>query len=181
MYCSGCGQALAPGQGFCVHCGRPAAATVPPIPGLQFQMESYAGKVRALGILWLFYAALSMALGLAGLTFAHAFLFGHFGPWMNGPWARGPLPPEWLGSTIMQFVWWFVVARTGLALAAGWGLLSRTQWGRVVAIVAAFFCILRFPFGTALGVWTLIMLLGYRNATLYDELWSSNYPPAPRG
>jgi hypothetical protein len=50
----------------------------------------------------------------------------------------------------------------------------------VVAIVAAFFNVLKFPFGTALGVWTLIVLLGYRNATLYDQLWSSNYSHAPR-
>ena len=42
--------------------------------------------------------------------------------------------------------------------------------GRVVAIVAAFLSLLRFPFGTALGIWTLVMLMGYRNASLYDQL-----------
>jgi hypothetical protein len=150
------------------------------VPGLQFQLESYAGKVKALGILWLVWAALSLAFGVVGLTVAKAFMFGHFGPWMNGPWAHGPLPPEWLGSAIMQFGWGILVVRTGLALVAGWGLMERTQWGRVVAIVAAFFNVLKFPFGTALGVWTLIVLLGYRNATLYDQLWSSNYSHAPR-
>ena len=180
MFCSGCGLALAPGQAFCPQCGRPAAPAVPPVPGLQFQLESYAGKVKALGILWLVWAALSLAFGVVGLTVAKAFMFGHFGPWMNGPWAHGPLPPEWLGSAIMQFAWVILVIRSGLALAAGWGLMERTQWGRVVAIVAAFFNVLKFPFGTALGVWTLILLLGYRNATLYDDLWSSSYSHAPR-
>jgi len=29
---------------------------------------------------------------------------------------------------------------------------------------------LRFPLGTVLGIWTLVLLLGYRNTTLYDQL-----------
>jgi hypothetical protein len=170
MYCSGCGLALAPGHGFCPQCGRPVAPQVSPVPGLQFQLDSYSGKVRALGIVWLAYAVFSLAFGIAGLTIANAFLSGHFGPWMNGPWARGPLPPEWFGSAIMHFAWGFLIVRTILALVAGWGLLERTQWGRVVAIVAAAFSLLKFPLGTALGIWTLVVLLGYRNTRLYDEL-----------
>jgi hypothetical protein len=30
--------------------------------------------------------------------------------------------------------------------------------------------LLKFPVGTALGIWTLVILMGYRNATLYDQL-----------
>jgi uncharacterized membrane protein (DUF2068 family) len=63
-----------------------------------------------------------------------------------------------------------IVVRSGLALVAGWGLMERSQWGRIVAIVAAFLSILKFPIGTALGIWTLVVLLGYRNTTLYDQL-----------
>jgi hypothetical protein len=62
------------------------------------------------------------------------------------------------------------VLRSGLALAAGWGLMERAQWGRIVAIIAAFLCLLKVPIGTALGIWTLVTLLGYRNTTLYDQL-----------
>jgi hypothetical protein len=29
---------------------------------------------------------------------------------------------------------------------------------------AAFLSLLKFPFGTAIGIWTLVVLLGYRNA-----------------
>ncbi len=170
MYCSGCGQPLVQGQGVCSQCGRPSAPPVAPVPGFQFQLQSYAGKVRALGIVWLAYAGLSLVLGAAGLSFANAFLSGHFGPWMNGPWARGPFPPFWFGPAMMHFAWVILVARTGLALMAGWGLLERTEWGRVVAIAAAILSLLRFPLGTVLGIWTLVLLLGYRNTTLYDQL-----------
>jgi len=170
MYCSGWGLALAPGHGFCPQCGRPVAPQVSPVPGLQFQLDSYSGKVRALGIVWLAYAVFSLAFGIAGLTIANAFLSGHFGPWMNGPWAHGSMPPEWLGPAFMRFAWIVVVIRSGLALVAGWGLLERTEWGRIVAIVAAFLSLLKFPFGTALGIWTLVVLMGYRNTTLYEQL-----------
>ena len=103
MYCSGCGQAIEAGQGFCPQCGRPVAAPVPPVPGLQFQLESYAGRVKALSVVWFIYAGLALVTGFMGLAFANAFLSGRFGPWMHGPWAQGPLPPEWIfpasGST----------------------------------------------------------------------------------
>ena len=165
MYCSGCGQPLPAGQGFCPQCGRPAAPAAPPVPGLQFELENYAGKVKLLGIFWFVYAALSMALGVAALAFAHAFFSGRFGPWMHGP-----LPPDWMGPAFLHFAWVFLVARTGLALAAGWGLMERAQWGRIVAIVAAFLSLLKFPFGTILGIWTLVVLLGYRNTSLYERL-----------
>ena len=170
MFCSGCGQALELGQMVCPKCGRPLAPPVPPVPGLQFQLESYAGKIRLLGIFWFVYAGLSLLMGLAGLTFAKSFMSGGFGPWMNGPWAHGPMPPMWFGPAFIHLIWVMLVLRVGLAVAAGFGLMEHAQWGRLVAIVAAIFSLLKFPFGTALGIWTLVMLLGYRNSTLYDQL-----------
>lgn len=175
MFCSGCGQVLAPGQAFCASCGRPSAALIPPVPGLQFQMESYAGKVRALSIFWFIYAGISLLLGFAGLAFAHAFFSGAFGPWMNGPWIngpkmRGPMPPNFFAPALLRLAWAFLTLRAMLAAVAGWGLMERTQWGRIVAIVAAVLSLIKFPFGTALGIWTLVVLLGYRNTTLYEQL-----------
>jgi hypothetical protein len=70
----------------------------------------------------------------------------------------------------MHLIWVAVLVRGALAVAAGWGLMERTQWGRIVAIVAAILSLLKFPFGTALGIWTLVVLLGYRNSTLYEQL-----------
>jgi hypothetical protein len=185
MYCSGCGRALEAGQNVCPQCGRPVAVPIPPVPGLQFQLESYAGKVKALGVVWLIYAGLSLLLGLTGLIFVDAFMSGNFGPWAHGPWAHGPwmhgpwmhgpwangaLPPFWFGPALLHLVWLAVVVRVGLALAAGWGLLQHAEWGRIVAIIAAILALLKFPLGTALGIWTLVMLLGYRNSTLYEQL-----------
>jgi hypothetical protein len=172
MFCSGCGQALAQGQPVCPQCGRPAAAQPPPpVPNMAFELANYANRVRALSTVWFIYGGLVIVTGIIGLTFAREFLNGGMGPWMRGPWARGTFPfgPEF-GSAIIHFAWIMIVVRAGLAFAAGWGLMERAPWGRVVAIVAAFLSILKIPFGTALAIWTLVTLLGYRNTTLYDQL-----------
>jgi len=170
MFCSGCGQALAPGQPACPQCGRPAAVPPPAVPNLGFEVANYSNRVRALSTVWFIYGGLSLALGVVGLGFANSFLNGG-GFWMHGPWAHGnfPLGPGF-GSAIIHFAWIMLVVRSGLAFVAGWGLMERAPWGRVVAIVAAFLCILKIPFGTALAIWTLVTLLGYRNTSLYDQL-----------
>jgi hypothetical protein len=136
---------------------------------LEFQLQNYAGKVRTLAIVWFIWAGLYLLRGVAGLTFARAFFSGGFGPWSHGPWAHGPFPPEFFAG-MLGFVWVILAVKTCLALVAGWGLLEHEQWGRIVAIAAAFIFLLNLPFGTAIGIWTLVMLLGYRNSTLYEQL-----------
>jgi hypothetical protein len=165
MYCSGCGQALSPGQAFCPQCGRPTPPPVPPIPGLQFQLESYASKIRALSVVWFIYAGLRLLLGFLGMAFAKAVFLSH----LNG-WSMGPFPPGFLGPALLHVAWAFLIVQSALALGAAWGLMERSPWGRILAIVAAVFSLLKFPFGTALGIWTLVLLLGYRNSSLYEQL-----------
>ncbi len=177
MFCSGCGQLLEAGQSFCPRCGKPAtpAAQVspavppvpgaPPIPGFDLLVRNYAGKVRVLGVLWFVYAALSVLAGFAGLAFLHTFLSGGFGSWMGGS-----APPAWVLPAIVHFAWIVIAIRAILAAVAGWGLLERAQWGRIIAIVAGILALIRFPLGTALGIATLIILLGSRNSALYEQL-----------
>jgi len=165
MFCSGCGRSLEQGQIVCPQCNRPVAPQVPPVPGFEFVLASYASKIRVLGILWLIYAGITLIFGIVRLAFAHAFLSGGFAPWMHGH-----APQMWFFPGLLRFAWVFLLGRAVLAAVAGWGLLERTQWGRIVAIVAAILCLIRIPLGTALGIATLIILIGARNWMLYDEL-----------
>jgi hypothetical protein len=175
MYCSGCGQALTPGQGFCQHCGRPVAPPVPPVPGMMYQVQTYASKIKTLAVFWLVYAGLNLVLGFVGMTFLHAFWSGHhWGPWDHNPWGEAPFGP-WFGPMIIRFAWLAILVRVGSALAAGWGLMERAQWGRFVALVAAFLNIIHPLFGTILGIFTLVLLLGFRNNALYNELIRTPY------
>lgn len=54
---------------------------------------------------------------------------------------------------------------TGLAipgLIAGYGLLHRRSWGRVIAIIVAGFNLFNIPVGTALGIYALWLLTDER-------------------
>lgn len=168
MFCSGCGHTLEAGQTICPQCSRPVAPAMPvppPVPGFEFELARYAGKVRVLGVLWLVYAGLSLLLGFAGLSFLHTIFSGDM-----GPWGHGPMFPGWFGPSLIHLAWLMLSIRAIVCIVAGWGLLERAQWGRILAIIAAVICLIKIPFGTALGIATLVILLGYRNSTLYDQL-----------
>ncbi len=165
MFCSGCGRALESGQVVCPQCNRPVAPQVPPVPGFEFVLAAYASKIRVLGILWLVYAGITLIFGFVGLAFAHAFLSGGFGPFANG---HGP--QMWFFPGLLRFAWLFTSGRAILAAVAGWGLLERALWGRIVAIIAAVLCLVHPLLGTAIGIATLIILIGQRNWSLYEEL-----------
>ena len=153
------------GEAICAQCGQPAGPVMPPVPGLEYEVQAYAGKVKALASCWLIYAGLALVVGVAGLHFARLLLNGTFAPWIDMHDS-----PMWLTPALLHFAWVTIAVRCVLAAVAGWGLWERAPWGRVVAIVAAILSLLKFPFGTALGIWTLVTLAGYRNATLYDQM-----------
>lgn len=166
MFCSGCGSTLEPGKLVCPQCNRPVAPQLPPVPGFEFVLAGYASKIRVLGILWLVYAGVSLIFGAVGLTVVHSIFSAGGAPWMHGH-----APQMWFFPELLRFAWVFLVGRAILAAVAGWGLLERTQWGRIVAIVASILNFFHFfPFGLALGIATLIILVGARNWSLYDEL-----------
>jgi hypothetical protein len=169
MFCSGCGRELESGQGFCPQCGRTAAPATPPAvpaPGFEYELDRYASKVRVLGVLWLVWAGLSLLMGFAAMSFLNGFFSGGFGPWGHDH----PMFPDWFGPAFIHFAWLMLSLRAVVCAIAGWGLLERTQWGRIMAIIAAVISLIKIPFGTALGIATLVILLGYRNSTLYDSL-----------
>ena len=43
-------------------------------------------------------------------------------------------------------------------ILAGWGLLNYKNWARILAIILAIFNLLLFPIGTAIGIYTLVIL-----------------------
>ncbi|MEJ2555557.1 MAG: hypothetical protein P8186_04895 [Anaerolineae bacterium] len=44
-------------------------------------------------------------------------------------------------------------------LVAGYGLLARKAWGRVLAIVVGILGLINFPVGTAIGIYAILVLL----------------------
>ncbi|HXA20049.1 MAG TPA: hypothetical protein VN380_23920 [Thermoanaerobaculia bacterium] len=68
-----------------------------------------------------------------------------------------------VGSAIACFL--IVISLPGML--AGIGLLKLRPWGRIVAIIVGVLHILSFPLGTALGVYTLWVLLNVETEALF--------------
>lgn len=143
MFCDRCGTRLNESQRFCSSCGK-AAGTLPMMP----VQGRIAGHVRLLGILWL---ALSVFRLIPGL-----FLFSFF---RHGMWGmfRPDMPTFVFG--MMRGLGLLLLAGAVIGIIAGWGLLERQPWARMLTIVLAFLNLLDMPFGTALGIYTLWVLL----------------------
>jgi hypothetical protein len=48
--------------------------------------------------------------------------------------------------------------------------MTRKPWGRVLAIIAAILALLKIPFGTALGIYTLWVLAPAASGMEYDAI-----------
>ncbi|MEM7332604.1 MAG: hypothetical protein AAF490_10960 [Chloroflexota bacterium] len=68
---------------------------------------------------------------------------------------------------IALFVGFFMLALAIPGILAGWGLLNGKNWARVLAIVLGCLNILSFPFGTAVGIYTLWVLLLHEDSHDY--------------
>src|SRR5439155_1439776 len=54
--------------------------------------------------------------------------------------------------------------------AVAWGLFERQSWARILGLVLGILALLRFPLGTALGIYTLWVLAPEPSAREYDQL-----------
>jgi hypothetical protein len=121
--------------------------------------------VRLVGILWMAYSALHAVGGVVVIIVAQV-IFGRVIHIPNGP------PPEvtvWL-RPILSFVGWLLLVKAAAGLIAGWGLLQRQDWARTVALVVSFVALLNVPIGTALGIYTLWVLLPAQSDEEYKAL-----------
>lgn len=156
MYCNQCGSPLPPGVAFCTHCGKavgtPPVAVPPPMA-----RPSSLGRVEkhrvVLGWLWLILGIWSVpgALVLLGLSSAGGWPF-QYGDWPGGGAPHFLMPV--LGG-IGAFVMVIAVLRIILAV----GLLQTLPWARMLAIVLGVISLVSVPFGTAVGIYTLWVML----------------------
>jgi hypothetical protein len=128
-------------------------------------------NLQTLGILWCVLGVYRVVVGLFGIIFLRAFTTHNFGDdaWMFGGRWHGPFPPMWF-SGLWPLVAGATIFTAALALIAGYGLLQRRPWGRVVAIIAAILALIKIPFGTALGIYTLWALAPGASGLEYDSI-----------
>jgi hypothetical protein len=52
---------------------------------------------------------------------------------------------------------------------AGFALLKFKEWGRILALIVAVLNVIWFPFGTALSIYTFVILLNTENTELFKK------------
>ena len=115
-------------------------------------------NIHRLATLWMINGILRLA------WVGSMMLFGRFIPpmriWM-GP-GGGPFWGWGLDSALSRGIFsaGIVLALFGvLHLVLAWGLFEREPWARFLGLALGFLALLRFPLGTALGIYTLWVLL----------------------
>ena len=53
----------------------------------------------------------------------------------------------------------FLLVKALAGFAAGWGLLERETWARPLTLILGFLSLLNLPLGTALGIYTIWVLM----------------------
>lgn len=163
MYCDRCGTSLASNSQFCISCGKPVvqASIAPGPPRSPALTESRVRRhIQPLAALWLINGILRL------LSVGWFMVFGTmFIPLLRG-WGRPVVWPfgriwalDSFLSTGLFSLGIFLVLFGVLHLVLAWGLFERQPWARVLGIVIGFLALLRFPLGTALGIYTLWVLL----------------------
>ncbi len=161
MFCDQCGAELQASQAFCSKCGKVIRGPISfaaPRPG------RVAGHIRLLGIFWLALSALDAVGGVAVIIVANTI----FGRW------RGENVPFFL-HPLLTAVGIFAIAKAAGGFLAGWGLLNRQPWARMLAIVLGVISLFfHIPFGTALGIYTLWVLLPAHSEQEYEKYQSAS-------
>jgi hypothetical protein len=160
MFCDGCGVVVQPGQAFCSKCGKQIIGFVgSPVRG---RVESHA---HLLGILWLALSAMNSLGGMVLLL-----LGGTFFPHMREMGRIPPDVPVGFLTSLFTVLGILILAKSAVGFLAGWGLLHREAWARVIVLVLAFISLFNVPFGTALGVYTMWVLLPEQSQQEYEVM-----------
>lgn len=168
MFCQYCGNQMPDGARFCGACGRPSAvsavvvASVDPAQGLKTHL-------KILGILWAVYGAFRIVMAAWTLVVSHYMLpmFAQFIPREDG---RSLFPFIHLMSGLYVVLAVYAVLTGILGICAAWAILRHEPWGRTLALVAGFVSLISIPFGTAIGVYTIIILLPPSAVQTYDQI-----------
>ena len=156
MFCDGCGASVQPGQGFCSKCGK---QIVGPVAVMQ-QRGRVQNNLQLLAIFWFAISAFNAIAGAALYIIANTLLA-----------PGGPAGAPAFLRPLLSVVAILVIGGSALGFFAGWGLMHREPWARVLSIVLAFLMLfINIPIGTAVGIYTMWVLLPGDSEREYENL-----------
>jgi hypothetical protein len=145
MFCDACGDAVQPGQGFCSRCGKQIVGLIT-APPMRRRVQDH---IHLLSIFWFAISAFNSIIGVVLYIIANTVL-APGGP-ANAPDFLRPL---------LSVVAIIILGGSALGFCAGWGLMHREPWARALTLVLGFLVLfINIPIGTAVGIYTLWVLL----------------------
>ncbi len=157
MFCDGCGAAVHPGQAFCSKCGKQIVGPVMTMPQRPGRVQKH---LHLLGIFWFAISAFNSIIGVVLYIVANTLLAP--GGAAGAPSFLRPL---------LSVVAIIVLGGSALGFTAGWGLTHCEPWARTLALVLAFLVLfINIPIGTAVGVYTMWVLLPGESEHEYETM-----------
>jgi zinc-ribbon domain len=187
MFCQQCGKPLDATAQFCGACGartpqntQPATLSpVPPEISEAVAKQSLASHVRVMGILWAIYSGYRILIAIWTIVFSRV-LMPEFVHQISKTMAQqNSNTPDFapMVQTFMHMMSGFYIVSAifsslagALGFWAAWALMKHERSGRLLALVIACVSLISIPFGTALGVYTLVIFLPHRAERFYQEL-----------
>lgn len=159
MFCDRCRAQVQPSQRFCGSCGKSVGVSA----AIADTENRVSRNLNLLGALWLVASVFHLLGGLT-LFIVASTLFGRLVQ-IQDVW-----PVQNFLEGLLTVAGLYVVVTALVGFAAGWGLLERQPWARTLALVLGFPALLHVPFGTALGIYTIYVLLSSNAETEYRQL-----------
>jgi len=168
MFCDGCGNPVQAGQSYCSKCGKQIVGTITPTFAMPGRVQRH---LHLLAILWLAFSAFNTIGGLVLLILGNV-LFPHLHEMKDVP---TDVPTGFL-TALFGTLGIIVLAKAAFGFLAGWGLLQRESWARTITLVLAFISLfLNIPIGTAMGVYTMWVLLPVSAEQEYASLVAAKH------
>jgi len=160
MFCDRCGASVEPDQRFCGRCGKEFSGAISVAYPRANRVQEH---IRLLGILWLALSSLNAVGGAVLWIVAHT-IFAHIRE-MGAP----PRAPVDFLRPLLSTIGVLILAKAACGFFAGWGLLQREPWARMLTIILSFLALFNIPFGTALGIYSLWVLLPAESEREYER------------
>jgi hypothetical protein len=154
MFCDQCGTQLPDEARFCSSCGKAFGGATAAVSGPA--RRRVARHVRVVAVLWLIISGFRLlgSIALMGIGSRRIYI---------------PGMPFFVHQILSGVGFLFLIGAV-LGLIAGWGLLQHEVWARMLAIIIGVLNLFDAPFGTALGIYTLWVLVPADSEREYHQL-----------
>ncbi len=161
MYCNSCGSPISSEETVCARCGTNIIGARAAVAA----RTRVAGHVQLVAVFWYVIGVFFLipTVVMVALSGALPAILRATGETVD-PEARIFVPGIFVILALVFGVHAIV------SFITGWGLQKLRPWGRTLALVMAFWNLLSPPFGTALGIYTLVVLMPFEAGEEYRRM-----------